>query len=81
MQNANYSGKKTGKFSSTYTGVGFKKKVGKWQAHITVANKLIHLGLFASELEAAAAYKAAAKMTKLLMQEPDVPGVEPELDN
>jgi hypothetical protein len=33
----------------------------KWKARITVKKKLIHLGYFASEIEAAEAYNKAAE--------------------
>jgi hypothetical protein len=42
-------------------GVGWSKQAKKWRAHIKVEGKYKHLGLFASKLEASAAYADAAK--------------------
>ena len=46
--------------SSIYKGVSLNKQSKKWVAHITVNNKLQHLGVFTSEREAAKSYNAAA---------------------
>jgi hypothetical protein len=46
--------------SSVYKGVCLQKKSKKWVAHITVNQKLQHLGVFVNEREAAQAYNAAA---------------------
>ena len=46
--------------ASAYKGVTWSKAKQKWQARISVRNKHRHLGLFNDELEAAAAYDAAA---------------------
>lgn len=43
-----------------YKGVGFIKKLSKWNARIRVDNKLIYLGLFCSKEDAALAYNEAA---------------------
>lgn len=40
---------------------GVSKRRNRWGAHITVDNKFKHLGLFATEEEAAAAYNHAAR--------------------
>lgn len=45
--------------SSQFKGVG-RIGGGKWAAHIRVNHRLIHLGCFPQELEAARAYNAAA---------------------
>jgi hypothetical protein len=47
--------------SSRFRGVSWHKRIGKWGAHIGVNRKLIHLGYFAEELDAARAYDAAAR--------------------
>lgn len=47
--------------SSRFKGVCWNKNCRKWQAAIKVNRKSIHLGLFATEEEAAAAYDTAAK--------------------
>jgi len=47
--------------SSQYKGVQWSKRDGKWLAVIGVGNKHLYLGLFALELDAAAAYDVAAR--------------------
>ena len=46
--------------TSIYKGVYFSKAAGKWQAYIMINGKHIHLGLFASEADAAKAYNTKA---------------------
>jgi len=46
--------------SSVYKGVYFYKRTGKWKAQIAINGKNIHLGYFASEVEAAKAYNDKA---------------------
>ena len=46
--------------SSNYKGVYFFKLRNKWRAHIVINGKGTHLGLFASEKDAAEAYNTAA---------------------
>lgn len=47
-----------GYYSSPYKGVSFKR--GKWRAQITLDKKVIHIGTFETELEAAKAYNDKA---------------------
>jgi hypothetical protein len=47
--------------SSTFKGVTWNKKAGKWQAQIKVNGQSTYLGLFSREQDAAAAYDAAAR--------------------
>jgi len=49
-----------GNYSSRFKGVFWHKVTKKWHAQITLNGKRIHLGLFVSELAAAAAYDEAA---------------------
>lgn len=46
--------------SSHYKGVSFHKAKNRWRAYIRDDGKLIHIGLFADEIAAAAAYNAKA---------------------
>ena len=45
--------------SSKYQGVSWQKSRNKWKAQIRVNNKLLHLGVFDDELEAANVYREA----------------------
>lgn len=47
--------------SSQYIGVSWDKKSAKWQAYICPENKMVHLGYFACEIEAAKARDKAAR--------------------
>lgn len=47
--------------SSQYKGVGRYKRTGQWQARICFEGKLMHLGMFEKEEDAAEAYNKAAK--------------------
>lgn len=47
--------------TSGFKGVTFEKSVGRWKAYIYVQNRRIHLGIFASKLEAADAYQKASQ--------------------
>ena len=57
-QQKNIYGKKC---SSKYKGVCWKKSRNKWVAFIKIDNKLINLGTFISEIEAAKTYDTKAK--------------------
>jgi hypothetical protein len=46
---------------SKYKGVGFKRKGKKWSAQIGLGNKMIFLGYFKNEIDAAKAYDEAAR--------------------
>jgi len=46
--------------SSIYKGVSLNKPNGKWIAHIKINGKVIHLGYFFSEVDAAMAYNKKA---------------------
>jgi hypothetical protein len=46
--------------SSKYKGVSFHKRDKIYTAHITIDKKLIHLGTFKNEIQAAMAYDEAA---------------------
>lgn len=59
IENAQNSSKKTNK-TSIYKGVHFDKSRDRWRASIRVDKKLVHLGWFFSELEAAKTYDDAA---------------------
>jgi hypothetical protein len=58
MNQHNRAASRTG--SSKYKGVTLHKQTGKWEAHIRHERKKRHLGLFALEVDAAAAYDKAA---------------------
>jgi len=59
-QNGANRKKKVGS-SSEYLGVGWHKRAGKWKASISLGGLTSHLGLFASEEDAAIAYDNAAR--------------------
>ena len=53
--------RKTMTGSSQFKGVVFEKRLGRWKARITVNKKLIALGYFSAEIDAALAYDVAAR--------------------
>lgn len=57
-QNRMNRGKFEGSYSSPYKGVSQRGK--KWRAQITLDKKVMHIGSFSTELEAARAYNEAA---------------------
>jgi AP2 domain len=59
-QNGANRAKLRGRYSSAFKGVSWHEKTRKWQAYITVCGKRSYLGLFRTEAEASAAYRAAA---------------------
>lgn len=60
-ENSRNREKRKEKTSSIYKGVCFHKRKHKWQASITLDGKLIHLGYFKTQNEAALIYNEAAK--------------------
>ena len=60
-QNAMNSGKRSDGVSSQYKGVCWHERYGKFQAEIKLNGRSKYLGMFASELDAALAYDAAAR--------------------
>lgn len=59
-ENARNQGKRKNN-TSGYKGVYFHKSVSRFQARIRVDNKLLHLGMYATQIEAHKAYMKAAK--------------------
>ena len=59
-ENGQNSKKQDGPTTSVYKGVYWQKAAHKWHAQIGYDRKLIYLGLFAYEADAALAYNAAA---------------------
>jgi hypothetical protein len=51
----------SGQSNSKYKGVYWKKNINKWVAQIGVNKKVIHLGCFKKEIDAARAYDEGAK--------------------
>jgi len=47
--------------SSEFKGVSWNKRIHKWMAYIRINKRLVHLGYFACELEAAQAYTVATR--------------------
>jgi len=60
-QNCKNRSKKRAASSSPYKGVWWHKRIGKWQAVLTVNYQRQHLGSFDDPIEAAKAYDAAAR--------------------
>ncbi len=53
--------KRSGAYTSKYKGICRNKEKGKWRARIRFEGKIIHLGYFHSEIEAAKARDRAAR--------------------
>jgi len=62
-QNAANTGKKNGRYTSTFKGVSWDKTRNLWIAQIRIDGKKQNLGRFTSEVKAAAAYNRAARTT------------------
>lgn len=58
-QNAHNQTRKRAGASSLYRGVSWCNYTGRWRAVIQIDGKMIHLGRFESEVDAARAYNAA----------------------
>ncbi|HUT15049.1 MAG TPA: HNH endonuclease [Anaerolineae bacterium] len=59
-QNARNAVKPKGATSSRYKGVWWEERRRKWRAYIKLKHKVMYLGLYAQEADAAQAYNAAA---------------------
>ena len=55
-------GKRKDGLTSKYKGVCYRDKFKKYVAQISINKKIIHLGLFETELDAALVYNGAAKL-------------------
>ena len=55
-----------------YKGVSWDKDAGKWKSYIRDHNKLIHLGRYDNEREAAAVYNATATRIFGVFAKPNV---------
>src|SRR6478735_977641 len=61
VTNRENSNRKHIKSSSEFVGVDYHKRTKKWRSRIVYKNKLIHLGMFESELSASKAYQDKLK--------------------
>lgn len=61
---------------SLYKGVSFMAKTGRWRGRIKIGGKTIHLGVFATEVEAARAYDTAALSAWGAYAYPNLPSAE-----
>lgn len=63
------------KYSSSYKGVSWNKRLNKWRAKAYVNGKLMHFGLFENEIDAHNAYQKAMSSINSLPQHLHIPNI------